>query len=98
MANTPSDMTEAARKLRMGVGSVVDNAPTELETAFMRLGFTRILPPSSDSTLFFVRDSEDFERNIASEFCYLRAATIYGGSNEIQKNIIAKNVLGLPRH
>ena len=38
----------------------------------------------------------DFERNIASEFCYLRAATIYGGSNEIQKNIIAKNVLGLP--
>lgn len=38
----------------------------------------------------------DFERNIASEFGYFRAATIYGGSNEIQKNIIAKNVLGLP--
>ena len=38
----------------------------------------------------------DFERNIASEFGYFRAATIYGGSNEIQKNVIAKNVLGLP--
>ena len=37
-----------------------------------------------------------FESNVASEFCYLRAATIYGGSNEIQKNIIAKNILGLP--
>lgn len=30
-----------------------------------------------------------------SMFNYLRAATIYGGSNEIQKNIIAKLILGL---
>jgi alkylation response protein AidB-like acyl-CoA dehydrogenase len=27
---------------------------------------------------------------------YNRAATIFGGSNEIQRNIIAKSVLGLP--
>jgi alkylation response protein AidB-like acyl-CoA dehydrogenase len=39
---------------------------------------------------------EPHQRNIASEFCYLRAATIYGGSNEIQRNIIAKNILALP--
>ncbi len=39
----------------------------------------------------------DYERMVASEFNYYRAATIYGGSNEIQKNIIAKNVLGLPQ-
>ena len=36
------------------------------------------------------------ERWVASEFNYLRAATIYGGSNEIQRNIIAKNILRLP--
>ncbi len=36
------------------------------------------------------------ENAIASQFNYLRAATIYGGSNEIQKNIIAKHMLGLP--
>ncbi|HUP23237.1 MAG TPA: acyl-CoA dehydrogenase family protein [Thermoanaerobaculia bacterium] len=36
------------------------------------------------------------ERWLASEFCYLRACTIYGGTNEIQKNIIAKNILQLP--
>ncbi len=29
------------------------------------------------------------------EFLYSRAATIYGGSNEIQRNIMAKMVLGL---
>ncbi|MEW6775914.1 MAG: acyl-CoA dehydrogenase family protein [Bdellovibrionota bacterium] len=33
---------------------------------------------------------------IASTFNYYRAATIYGGSNEIQRNIISKMILGLP--
>jgi alkylation response protein AidB-like acyl-CoA dehydrogenase len=36
------------------------------------------------------------EQWVASSFNYLRAATIYAGSNEIQKNIIAKMILGLP--
>jgi len=34
--------------------------------------------------------------NIMSQFYNARPATIYGGSNEIQRNIIAKNVLQLP--
>jgi hypothetical protein len=33
---------------------------------------------------------------VGSAFCYDRAVTIYGGSNEIQRNIIAKQILGLP--
>ncbi len=37
-----------------------------------------------------------YQQSIASEFNYLRASTIYGGSNEIQKNIISKAILGLP--
>jgi alkylation response protein AidB-like acyl-CoA dehydrogenase len=36
------------------------------------------------------------QESVASEHNYLRAATIYAGSNEIQKNIIAKMILGLP--
>jgi alkylation response protein AidB-like acyl-CoA dehydrogenase len=36
------------------------------------------------------------EQWVPSTFCYTRATTIYGGSNEIQKNIIAKYILGLP--
>jgi alkylation response protein AidB-like acyl-CoA dehydrogenase len=36
------------------------------------------------------------QRDVASQFNYNRAASIYGGSNEIQKNIIAKQILGLP--
>jgi alkylation response protein AidB-like acyl-CoA dehydrogenase len=38
----------------------------------------------------------EYQNAVASQFNYLRAATIYGGSNEIQKNIIAKQMLRLP--
>ncbi|MAG33263.1 MAG: pimeloyl-CoA dehydrogenase large subunit [Deltaproteobacteria bacterium] len=37
-----------------------------------------------------------YQRAVASQWNYLRAATIYGGSNEIQKNIISKQMLRLP--
>ena len=37
----------------------------------------------------------DLEESVASLFFYYRATTIYGGSNEIQRNIIAKHILGL---
>ncbi len=36
-----------------------------------------------------------FGSDARQAFMYGRAATIYGGSNEVQKNIIAKAVLGL---
>ncbi|MBC8071766.1 MAG: acyl-CoA dehydrogenase family protein [Deltaproteobacteria bacterium] len=38
----------------------------------------------------------ELEQWVAPIYCYNRATTIYGGSNEIQKNIIAKLILGLP--
>jgi alkylation response protein AidB-like acyl-CoA dehydrogenase len=38
----------------------------------------------------------ELEQWVGPSYCYNRATTIYGGSNEIQKNIIAKMILGLP--
>jgi alkylation response protein AidB-like acyl-CoA dehydrogenase len=44
-------------------------------------------------------DAEQLGHNYGSQarqaYMYGRAATVYGGSNEVQKNIIAKAVLGL---
>ena len=37
----------------------------------------------------------EFGSDARRAFMYGRAATIYGGSNEVQKNIISKYVLGL---
>ena len=37
----------------------------------------------------------EFAAEARRNYMYGRAATIYGGSNEVQKNIIAKYVLGL---
>ncbi len=36
------------------------------------------------------------ETYVGPDYCYNRASTIYAGSNEIQKNIISKHILGLP--
>ncbi len=37
-----------------------------------------------------------YEQWVASNFNYQRATTIYGGTNEIQRNVIAKSILRLP--
>jgi alkylation response protein AidB-like acyl-CoA dehydrogenase len=37
----------------------------------------------------------DFAAEARKSYMYGRAATIYGGSNEVQRNVIAKAVLGL---
>jgi alkylation response protein AidB-like acyl-CoA dehydrogenase len=41
------------------------------------------------------RVGPDYARGLAGRYFNLRKASIYGGSNEIQRNIIAKAVLGL---
>ena len=38
---------------------------------------------------------EEWMASVAPDYFYTRAASIYGGSNEIQKNVIAKRILGL---
>jgi len=43
-----------------------------------------------------VLDFDGVEADILSPFYYSRPGTIYGGSSEIQRNILAKYVLKLP--
>ena len=40
-------------------------------------------------------DFDHFTARLAARYCNMRKTTIYAGSNEIQRNIIAKATLGL---
>ena len=91
--------TLAAAQLGRAPGpesSILKIAGTELQQELTELAMDAL----GHGALGWHQPAEDalsgVEENVASEFCYLRALTIYGGSNEIQKNIIAKNILGLP--
>lgn len=50
-------------------------------------GALSVAPPGSPNS----------SKRWVDEFLYGRAATIYGGSSEIQRNIISERVLGMPR-
>ncbi len=71
------------------VGTELQQEITELAMDALGLGAQGWLDAPPDTLL-------PYQRTIASEFNYLRASTIYGGSNEIQRNVIAKNILRLP--
>ena len=70
---------------------------TELQQATQELRmelaayYQGVLPTDMDPSVL----GHEFGSDARRAFMYGRAATIYGGSNEVQKNIISKYVLGL---
>jgi alkylation response protein AidB-like acyl-CoA dehydrogenase len=70
---------------------------TELQQATQELRmdiaayYQGVLPTDMDPEVL----GHEFGSDARRAFMYGRAATIYGGSNEVQKNIISKYVLGL---
>ncbi|MCC6214564.1 MAG: acyl-CoA dehydrogenase family protein [Polyangiaceae bacterium] len=90
--------TVAAAQLGHAPGaesSILKLRGTEIQQACFDLAMEVM---GHDSLSWFNRDGvvSAREQSVASSFNYIRAATIYAGSNEIQKNIIAKYILGLP--
>lgn len=73
--------------------SIIKTVETELEQAHADL-MTRIM--GSRGVGWEGAGFEMEELAAARRALYIRAASIYSGSNEIQRNIIAKRVLGLP--
>jgi alkylation response protein AidB-like acyl-CoA dehydrogenase len=78
-----------------GLASIVKVKGTELRQAASELLLAAAGPRA------WRRAGDEFdadapaETTIASTYFTLRAASIYGGSNEVQKNILAKSALGL---
>ena len=77
--------------------SLLNIKGTELQQATQELRmelaayYQGVLPTNMDPSVL----GHEFGSDARRAFMYGRAATIYGGSNEVQKNIISKYVLGL---
>ena len=97
--------TLAAEEKGGGVGpeaSILKICGTEIEQALNEMLIEAVgvdaIPYSLEWTRLDTNEEppiEDRAVGLMSEHLLKRAATIYGGSNEIQRNIVAKHVLGL---
>ena len=72
-------------------GTDIQQAVTEL--AMEAVGY--YANPHLGTTLSNEYVGPDYATNLSGTYFNFRKASIYGGSNEIQRNIIAKMVLGL---
>ncbi|MFK7913661.1 MAG: acyl-CoA dehydrogenase family protein [Pseudomonadales bacterium] len=77
----------AATSIFKLVGATLQRDNADLKRDLM--GFRGLGAPEAEA---FTKD----ELKATEEFLHLRTTTIYGGSSEIQANIVAKRVLGLP--
>jgi len=68
---------------------------TEIQQAIQELRMETIGAYSASLNSDFANELHAAGSKARREYMYGRAATIYGGSNEVQRNVIAKAVLGL---
>ena len=76
---------QAARKAPGPEASLLKIKGTEIQQALAELMMKAMGPPA----LSFERES------LSATYCNFRKTTIYGGTNEIQRNIISQRLLGL---
>ena len=86
-----------AEQLKAGVApgpeaSVLKIVATELE---QKLTETLVEILADAGTLSGAQNFDDLSVNVLTPFLYSRAATIYGGTTEIQRNIISRRILAL---
>ncbi len=87
------------------MGQMTANGRPGLETSIDKLQLTRAEQLLGDAALAVLGPETGFDddgspldgRHWRNTYLYGRAASIYGGASQIQKNIIAERILGLPR-
>jgi 3-oxocholest-4-en-26-oyl-CoA dehydrogenase alpha subunit len=89
---------EGAAVLADRVGWLLDRGgePT-VEAAMTKLAVTDAFKDLAHEALDLVGPEALVDGGLTHSFRHSQVATIYGGSNEIQRNLIAQRALGLPR-
>lgn len=87
-----AEIANAERSLGLDASIMKINGTETLQ----RLADLLLDAAGTDAALTGRVETEDGPIEIAPLFLQVRRATIYGGSSEIQRNILAKRVLGLP--
>ena len=82
---------EAARKAPGPESSLLKIKGTEIQQNLAELMMLAMGPEG----LSFERDGDTPEGPLAATYCNFRKTSIYGGSNEIQKNILSQQLLKL---
>ena len=76
-------------------GSEIQQALTELQMEAIGPYSLPFLPLSWGENWVGQRIGPDYAAPLAARYFNMRKTTIYGGTNEIQRNIISQQVLGL---
>jgi alkylation response protein AidB-like acyl-CoA dehydrogenase len=87
------------------VGTMIATGRPGLETSIDKLQLTRAEQLLGDAALAVLGPAAPYAdpdgpadvRHWQGVYLYARAASIYGGTSQVQKNIIAERILGLPR-
>ena len=89
VANSADGKPHPASSVLKLKGTEIQQAVSELAVDLGRSARARLRAPSEGS------DIPEWARVAAPTYLNLRKASIYGGSNEIQRQIIAGTILGL---
>ena len=82
---------EQARKAPGPEASLLKIRGTEIQQAISELALKAVGPRA----LHLHRGGDDPAAHLAAGYCNLRKLSIFGGSNDIQRNIVAQTILGL---
>jgi pimeloyl-CoA dehydrogenase large subunit len=94
-SNLPPGVQDPASSVLKLKGTELQQAATEI---LMEVAGAHAMAQQSEQLWGTATDDPigpEWAASVAPDYFYTRASSIYGGSNEIQKNVIAKRLLGL---
>jgi alkylation response protein AidB-like acyl-CoA dehydrogenase len=79
------------------VTSIVDGKPTGAESSLNKLFWSELDVRLNETAMDLLGDESELDGPWSRGFLFSLAGPIYAGTNEVQRNVVAERLLGLPR-